>query len=168
MMSTLSHAVGYDRGSRWLIFGSFALNLFFIGAAGALLIRQYALPATTASRPVDRTVAGRIERIAATLPAADAAILRDGFKADATRIEAAQAALRGEQDAVRAALRAEPFDAGAMRAAMAKTRAARQNFDLILHDMVATASAKMSVAGRNKLADWPGSRDNSATVRRKQ
>jgi uncharacterized membrane protein len=167
MMSALSTAAGDDRASRWLVFGSLALNLFFIGAGGAFLIRHTVATATTATPPVDRSVGGRIDRIAATLPSADATILRDAFKADAPRIEASQAALRREQDAVRAALRAEPFDAGAMRSAMANTRAARQSFDVILHDMVATASAKMSVAGRNKLADWPGSRDNSATVRRK-
>jgi uncharacterized membrane protein len=166
MMSVLSSAAGDDRASRWLVLGSLALNLFFIGAGGALLIRHFAAPAAT-SPPIDRSVSGRIDRIATTLPAADATVLRDAFKADAPRIEATQAVLRREQDAVRTALRAEPFDAGAMRAAMANTRAARQSFDVILHDMVATASAKMSVAGRNKLADWPGSRDNSATVRRK-
>jgi uncharacterized membrane protein len=167
MMSALSAAAGNDRASRRLVLGSLALNLFFIGVGGALLIRHYATPAVTAIPPVDRSVAGRIGRIAATLPAADAAVFSDTFKADALRIEAAQAALRREQDAVRTALRGEPFDAGAMRAAMANTRAARQSFDVILHDMVATASANMSVAGRNKLADWPGSRDNSATVRQK-
>jgi uncharacterized membrane protein len=167
MMAMLSTAARYDRSARWLVIGSLALNLFFIGTGAALLVRHYVVPSPAIQR-IDRSVGGRIERIAATLPAGDAAILRDDFKADATRIEAAQSALRREQDAVRTALRAEPFDAGAMRAAMAKTRMARQSFDVILHDMVATASAKMSVAGRNKLADWPGSRDNSATVRQKQ
>jgi uncharacterized membrane protein len=168
MMSALSNAGGDDRASRWLVFGSLALNLFFIGAGGALLVRHSMTPGAPANPPINRSVGGRIGRIAATLPTADATIFRDTFKADSTRIEAAQAALRREQDAVRTTLRAEPFDAGAMRAAMANTRAARQSFDVILHDMVATASAKMSVAGRNKLADWPGSRDNSATVGQKQ
>lgn len=168
MMSVLSTAAGNDRASRWLVLGSLALNLFFIGAGGAFLVRHSVVPAVPASPPIDRSVGGRIDRIAATLPAADATIFRDAFKADAARIEAAQAALRREQDAVRTTLRADPFDAGAMRTAMANTRTARQSFDVILHDMVATASAKMSVAGRSKLADWPGSRDNSATVRQKQ
>jgi uncharacterized membrane protein len=168
MMSALSPATIDDRISRWLVFGSLALNLFFVGAGGALLIRQYALPATSVTAPIDRSVGGRIDRIAATLPAADATIFRDEFKADAGRIEAAQSALRSEQNAVRGTLRAEPFNPDAMRAAMANTRTARQNFDLVLHDMVAAAATKMSLAGRNKLADWPGSRDNSATGRGKQ
>ncbi len=55
---------------------------------------------------------------------------------------------------MRAALRAEPFDAAAVRSAMADTRAARQALDLALHDVIATAAAEMSPAGRNSLANW--------------
>ena len=38
---------------------------------------------------------------------------------------------------------------------MSKTRSARQAFDQSLQDVVAAAAAKMTPAGRNKLADWP-------------
>jgi hypothetical protein len=49
-----------------------------------------------------------------------------------------------------------------MRTAMAVSRAARENFDLVLHDVIASAAAKMSVVGRNKLADWPARREDTA------
>jgi uncharacterized membrane protein len=165
-MAAITTVTGEDRASRWLMLGSLALNLFLVGVGGALLIGHFSAP-TTEGAPIDRSVVGRIDRIAASLPAADAAIFRATFKADADRIVTAQAALRQQQDAVRGALRAEPFDLDAMRAAMTNTRAARQSFEVILHDMVATAAAKMSVGGRNKLADWPPTRDNSATAPRK-
>jgi uncharacterized membrane protein len=161
MMSAISAGAGGERATRWLILGSLALNLFFVGAAGAYLVHQYGTTSTPTSPRLDRSVAGRIERIAATLPPADADILRATFRADTAQVETAQAALRREQDAVRGTLRAEPFNVAAMRAAMADTRAARQNFDLVLHDMVAVAASRMSVAGRNKLADWPGTRENA-------
>ena len=47
-----------------------------------------------------------------------------------------------------------PFDAGALRAAMADRRAARQALDLALNDVIAAAAARMSPAGREKLASW--------------
>jgi hypothetical protein len=41
-----------------------------------------------------------------------------------------------------------------MSDAMAKTRAARQDFDLVLQGVVAKAAGEMSSAGRRKLADY--------------
>jgi uncharacterized membrane protein len=165
MMSVISMPAGETRAMRWLTLASLALNLFLIGAAGALAVRHYVAPAAT-SAPVDRSVAGRIGRIAATLPTADADILRTAFAADGGPVTAAQAALRKSQEDVRQALRAEPLDLNALRGAMAETRDARQNFDRLLYDLVATAAAKMTVAGRNKLADWPGTRNNATNQSR--
>jgi len=163
-MSVISMPAGETRAMRWLIFASLALNLFLIGAAGALAMRHYAAPAAT-SAPVDRSIAGRIGRIAATLPAADADILRAAFLADGAQVTAAQAALRKAQEDVRQALRTEPFDISALRAAMTETRAARQTFDQLLYDLVSRAAAKMTGTGRNKLADWPGTRNNATQNR---
>ena len=56
----------------------------------------------------------------------------------------------------------EPFDAEAMRAAMAKTRAARQNFDQIIQGVFAFSAAQMSPAGRSALADWPPGRKTTS------
>lgn len=146
-----------SRGStRWLLLGSLALNLFFVGVAVAMAIR--------APEPSvwDRDVFVRVERLAATLPPADAALLRGGIDADRKAIEAAQMQYRSAQSDIRAVLRQEPFDAAAMRAAMSKTRAARQNFDQNLQGVFADAAAKMSPAGRRALADWPPSRKSAS------
>jgi uncharacterized membrane protein len=153
-----------DRTSRWILLGSLALNLFFVGAAGALAARSYFAERPGATAPLDRSVAARIERLAATLPAADADILRGEYRANAAGVDASREAYRGAQDDVRQTLRRDPFEPEAMRAAMIRTRAARQAFDQLLQDVIASAAGKMSVAGRNKLADWPASaRSTGAT-----
>jgi len=143
-------------GQRWLLLGSLALNLFFIGVAVAMAIRAPSHGAW------DRDALVRAERIAATLPQADADLLRTEIGNNRLAIEDAQHEYRSDQDAIRATLRREPFDAGAMRDAMAKTRAARQNFDQIIQGVFATAAARMSPAGRHALADWPPGRKTAS------
>jgi uncharacterized membrane protein len=147
-------------GGRFLLLFSLALNLFFVGVVGALAIKHYIAP-TPGPAVVDRTAAGRINRLAATLPESDAQILRANFRSNSTDVEAAQRAYRQAQDVVREALRAEPFDIGRLRLAMGQTRAARQKFDESLQNLLALAAAQMSAAGRNKLADWPPHRQQS-------
>jgi uncharacterized membrane protein len=132
---------------RNLLLGSLALNLFFIGVTAALLIRGPA--------PVDRSVAARIDRLALTLPPADGDKLRSNFRAERTAIDNSRASYDRTRDEIRAVLRHEPFDVGAMKEAMARTRAARQEFDQLLQDVIAKAAAEMSPAGREKLAEWP-------------
>jgi uncharacterized membrane protein len=142
--------------SRWLLLASLALNLFFIGVVVALAIRSPA----TASR-WDRDVFVRVERIADTLPAQDAALLRAQIAAKRGGIESAQAKYRSAQDIIRAAMRAEPFDADALRTTMANTRAARQAFDQTIQGAFADAAEQMSPAGRQALADWPPGRKSA-------
>jgi uncharacterized membrane protein len=136
-------------GSRWLLLASLALNLFFVGVAVAMAIRA------PHHRAWDRNVFVRVEHIAATLPKADAAVLDKVVAANHAAIASAQTAYRSDQDAIRATLKREPFDEAAMRDAMAKMRAARQNFDQIIQGVYATAAGQMSAAGRHALADWP-------------
>jgi uncharacterized membrane protein len=138
--------------SRWLLLGSLALNLFFVGAAVAITIRTPAAPAW------DRNVFVRVERIATTLPPSDADLLRGQIKSNREAIEDTQTKYRTAQDSIRVTLRQEPFDPAAMREAMAKTRAARQNFDQTIQGVFATTAGKMSAAGRHALADWPPGR----------
>jgi uncharacterized membrane protein len=137
----------------WLLLGSLALNLFFVGAAGAVAYRYSSpVPLTTVSR-ID--LIGRLDRLANTLPSGDADIMRAQLRADEVKIAAARADLRLSRDDVRRSLRAEPFDADTMRKAMTANHAAHERFDQVIHDMLASAAGKMSVIGRNKLADWP-------------
>ena len=160
-MTFVTATLGEDRATRWLVLASLALNLFFIAAGGTLVARHYlATPASTA--PLDRSVAARMERLAATLPAADADILRAEYRAKATNVDGARQTYRNAQDEVRRILRAEPFQGEAMRAAMSEQRSARQVFDQLLQDVVASAAARMSAAGRDKLSEWPpGQRSGS-------
>jgi uncharacterized membrane protein len=158
-MTVAQLAPAMARGSsRWLLLGSLALNLFFFGVAVAMAVRAPAPPA------YDRNVFVRVERLAATLPPADADLLRGQIQANRGIIEDAQTKYRTAQDEIRLALRREPFDAAAMRAAMTQTRAARQNFDQVIQGVFAGAASQMSSAGRQALADWPPGR-NSASNR---
>jgi len=159
MTMATSTMFGEERTTRWILLGSLALNLFLVGATGAFFARHYFAERAGAAAPLDRGVASRIERLAATLPGPDADILRGEYRANAVAVDASRDAYRQAQDDVRQTLRVEPFDPEAMRAAMLKTRAARQNFDQLLQDVIASAAAKMSTGGRSRLADWPpGSR----------
>ena len=141
------------RGSpRWLLLGSLALNLFFVGVAVAMAIRA---PAPSYWDP---NVFVRVERLAATLPAADAAILRGEINANHATIEDAQTKYHSARARIHDLLRQEPFDVEAMRAAMAQTRAARLTFDQTIQRVFADISAKISPAGRQALANWPPGR----------
>jgi uncharacterized membrane protein len=165
-MTMATSAIAEDRTSRWIVLVSLALNLFFVSAAGALMVRHYFADRPTSATPVDRSVSARIERLAATLPPADAEILRAEYRANAASVDASREGYRKAQDDVRQTLRDEPFQAEAMRAAMIRTRAARQTFDQLLQDVIASAAGKMSAAGRNKLADWPPSQRSASETNR--
>ena len=149
---------GSDGSSRWLLLTSLALNLFFIGVGGALLLPGGTSETPTPTTASDRSVAGRIERIAATLPGEDADRLRSAYRVRQAEIDGARAAYRDRQEDVRVALRAQPFKLDDLKAAMVEMRAARQVFDRRIHDFFAQEAAEMSSAGRQKLADRPSSR----------
>src|SRR5262245_319503 len=154
-MSAFPATAPADRTSRVVLLVSLALNLFIVGVAGAVAVRQF-LPAAPATSPeASRSAAARIDRLAATLPASDADLLRGEFRAHESVVESANSVYRRAQDKVRAALRAEPFAIEAVRAAMTETRAARQGLDVVLQDVIASAAGRMSPAGRHKLAEWP-------------
>jgi uncharacterized membrane protein len=162
-MSVLPQIEGGGR-AHWLLLGSLALNLFFVGAAGAVAYRYSSpVPLKAVSR-IEHNLVERLNRIADSLPPADADVMRAQLHTDEVKIAAAQADLRLSQDDVRRSLRAEPFDADAMRAAMAANHSAHARFDQVIHDMLASAASKMSVVGRNKLADWPAQRANARPV----
>ena len=137
------------RRSRSILFVSLALNLFFIGAWAAFAWRHYAWERHGGWNP-----ATRIERLAASLPAGDGEKLRGEFRAHQGNIEAAITVYRQAQRRMREALRADPFNAGALRAAMAEARTARGKLDEALQDVIATAGAAMTPEGRRSLADW--------------
>jgi uncharacterized membrane protein len=151
-MSLAAHAIpspARRARTRWLLLGSLALNLFFIGVAVAVAIRAPAPPPRW-----DPNVFVRVNRLAATLPSADAALLQSMIAANHAAIENTQDKYNAARNEIRATLRRNPFNVDDMRAAMAKTRTARQSFDLVIQGVFAEAAAKMSPAGRLALANW--------------
>jgi uncharacterized membrane protein len=147
-----------DRPSRWLLVGSLALNLFFIGTIVSLVARSYVMPSQPVATERPRTAAARVERLAAPLPAADAEKLRAAFRARESAAEGTRDTLNKAYERAQVALRAEPFDSAVLRAALAEARAARPAYDQIMQEVLLTGAIAMSPEGRNKLADWPSSR----------
>ena len=96
-----------------------------------------------------------MERLAAPLPSADADKLRAAFAVRATEAEAERAALNRAYERVQAALRAQPFEAGELRAAMAQARAVRPVYEQIMQEVLIAAASTMSNEGRTRLAEWP-------------
>lgn len=139
------------RTSRILLLASLGLNLFFIGAVAALAWRYQHHPWHGPAYP---TPAGRIEQLADSLPAADADKLRTAFRERMPAIEAARNTYRAARERLREGLRADPFNADAVRNAMADARAARSKLDEALQEVIITASAQMAPESRHILADW--------------
>ena len=162
MTISLAPAAMTRGSSRWLLLGSLALNLFFIGIAISLAVRPAPAPAPTSWDP---DVFVRMERIATTLPAADAAILRAQINVDHSALASAQSAWPGDRQAIRDVLRKDPFDQDALRAAMTRTRADRQAYDQILQNLFAQAASKMSREGRVAIANWPPNRKSPSRTR---
>jgi uncharacterized membrane protein len=158
---SLAHALpDATRGSpRWLLLGSLALNLFFVGVALAMAIR------TPAPSYWDPNVFVRVERLAATLPPADAAIVRQRMSANHAAIEGAQSKYHSARQHIHEVLRQEPFDVEAMRAATAEALAARLNFDQTIQGVFADIAAKITPGGRQALANWPPGRKTTSDKR---
>jgi len=158
-VAQLAPALSSRGASRWLLLGSLALNLFFVGVVIAVAIRAPASPSA------ERSIFARFERLAATLPPADADLLRGRIAASRAAIEEAQNNYRATQELTRETLRQDPFDPAAMQTAMAKSRAARQSFDQVVQGAFAGSAAQMSSAGRHALADWPPGRKSTSNER---
>ncbi len=139
-------------GPRWLLLGSLALNLFFIGIAVAMVVRD------PPSRQWSPDVFVRIERLASHLPPADAQILRAAVNAHHDAIEKSHMAYRSARDDIREALREDPFKVEDMRAAVTRAGAARQAYDQVMQGVFTDAAARMTSAGRDAMADWPRKR----------
>src|SRR4029079_10934735 len=110
---SIAHALSSPStpAARYWLFGSLALNLFLIGIASALLIREPEIP--------NRSIGARIERLASTLPPSDADKLRAEFSAQRVAVNGTRGAYDRPCDGIRAVLRREPFDVTAMGDAMA-------------------------------------------------
>jgi uncharacterized membrane protein len=146
--------------ARWLLPVSLALNVCFVGAASAVAFRYTGEVPLSAVELINHGAMDRLDRVAAALPPSDAQVMRAEIRADEERVAAAQADLRLTQDEARNTLRAEPFNADALRTAMQRVQVARENYHLVLQGVLGAAAPKMSVVGRNKLASLSAVRGN--------
>jgi uncharacterized membrane protein len=149
---------------RWLLVGSLTVNLLLLGAAGAMALQHASTVPLKPVAGINHSMERHLDHIAASLPASDAVVMRTALRADAVKLAAAETELRLSKEAVRESLRAQPFDPAAVRAAMAETNAAREHIYTVVHDAVATATERMSEAGRRTLADWPARRANAVVT----
>jgi uncharacterized membrane protein len=160
-MSVAQLAPAMTRGSsRWLLLGSLALNLFFIGIAIALTVRA------PPPRTWDPDVFVRMERLATALPPADGNVLRSQMNDNRDAIARAQTEYHAARDAIRETLRQQPFDPNVMRTAIANAQVARQVYYQTIQGVFATAAINMSPAGRQALANWPPGRKSSGSGKR--
>jgi uncharacterized membrane protein len=146
--------------ARWLLPVSLAVNICFVGAAGAVAFRYTGEVPLSEVTQIDHGAADRLDHLAAALPSTDAQVMRSEIRADEVRVAAAQADLRLAQEEARNSLRAEPFDIDAMRTAMQQVQVARENYHLVLHKVFEAAVPKMSTVGRAQLANLSAIRGN--------
>ncbi len=90
MIATTPEILQEDRRSKRLMLLSVALNLFFVGVAATLLARSYFAPPSVVTVNIDRSAGARIERIAVTLPPADAEIIRAAYRENAAPLDSAR------------------------------------------------------------------------------
>jgi uncharacterized membrane protein len=136
----------------WILLASLVVNLFLVGVVAAYHMRG---AAAIGEAPGSQL---RIERLAETLPKADAERLDVLFRARAAELGEFNAAIRQAQERQRDALRAAPFDPKAVGSAMEMTRFNHDAAKRVVHEVIIRAAEQMSPDGRAKLADWAAPR----------
>ncbi|MBV8168394.1 MAG: periplasmic heavy metal sensor [Alphaproteobacteria bacterium] len=131
----------------WVLLVSLVVNLFLVGVVAA-----YHTSGGMAGPAMGSQL--RIERIAETLPKADAERLDVLFRARAAELGEFTAAIRQSQVRQRDAFRATPFDPKPAAAAMEATRYNHDAAKRVIHEVILRAAEQMSPEGRAKLAEW--------------
>jgi uncharacterized membrane protein len=150
-MSAQDTIAAENRPRRRLLFWSLALNIFFICCAAAFSLTALLKPAFHGGRGGP---AVQFERLAAQLPAQDADRLKAAYAERGSEVDETHAAAHRARDALRLALRADPYDGDATQKAMAEARDARRRLETAIEEIIASAALDMSLEGRAKLADW--------------
>jgi len=130
---------------RIVLIGSLALNVFL----GTVLVVHRPPPPNGPPSP-----ARIAEKIAETLPPADAAALREAVARHQAEIEAGFRIFHATPDRVRAALADPAFDPEALRPIFEEGRAGHDRTDQAIADLVIEATRAMSAEGRATLARW--------------
>jgi uncharacterized membrane protein len=125
---------------------SLALNLFLTGIVGVWAVRPLF------HEPPPPSVGGMMDRMSRRVPEADRPILRQAFAKRQDEIGRLFQEIRQSQQAVRASLRAEPFDPAAYDAATERARQARAAIESVMQSATREAVMAMSHEGRERFA----------------
>ncbi len=125
---------------------SVAINLFL----GGMLVSRLRPHQGGAEPRIERI----IERMAASLPDADARTLRQVYGTHQVQFDQAVADLQRSRDEVRNAMGANPFDQQALQSAFARQRQRRQAVHEAIHGVLTEAASQLSPEGRHKLGEW--------------
>ncbi len=134
--------------SRWILPGSLSLNVFFVVF---LLVVSSPFGFRPEFPPPPSEMA---ERMARTLPPADAAIFRQAFAARETDLTRSREVHLSVPTRVRAVLSAPELDVASLKAVFDDARAAHEIMDSALESAMIEAVSKMSTEGRRKLSEW--------------
>lgn len=141
----------------WVLLASLAVNLFLVGVVAAYHMRDAGVAAQSLGSQL------RLERLAETLPKADAERLDALFRARAAELSEFNAAIRQAQERQRDGFRAPAFDAKAMGGLMEATRFNHDAAKRVVHEVILHAAEQMSPEGRAKLAEWAAPRPVAST-----
>ncbi|MFO0997330.1 MAG: periplasmic heavy metal sensor [Alphaproteobacteria bacterium] len=128
-----------------------AVSLAVNAALGGVLV---AWSVESGHRPKEFRIEATMERVAAGLPKADGEKLMAVVHANEEELLARRTVLHAAQDAVRAAIAAEPFDPAVLTQAFEHSRAARQAMGEAVENIIVSAAPTMSAEGRKRLSDW--------------
>ena len=137
-----------------LLFVSFAINLLLIPIAASHLWPHR--PPLTPGLPRTEMI---INHMAADLPPADAALLRETMERHLGDIESARVQMLAARGAMMRAIGRAPYDPAAVQATMRRWQAAWQTWSETLGQGMADALPTLSDQGRRVLADQ-GRRQN--------
>jgi len=131
--------------TKWILTASLALNVF-LATVLVVVYRPHHQPPPGLSEIA--------ERIAETLPPADAVILRESVAAHAPEIERWHRVSRAMPDRIRAVLGKETFEPDALRPLFDELAVIHQRMDEALASLVTDAATRMSPEGRSVIARW--------------
>ncbi len=136
----------------WPLTLSISLNLFLAALIGAHWLDRPPPHHGPPGRPDPMRMA---EDLAQALPPADGAILRAAFAAHTAALPAQVVHGADPMDAVRRTLSADPFDRGALEAALADLQAGREAMEAAIGAALLDAATRMSPEGRRHLGEMP-------------
>lgn len=126
---------------------SVAVNVLLVAFTGTQLLRRPDHP------PRPPSPDEMIERLSCCMKGDDLAIMRRSFEQDFPRIEGMRAEMDLRRRAIDEALRAEPFNAVRLAAAMSAMEASQRAMEQIMQESFIATAAALSPEGRKALSE---------------